>query len=337
MTSPWRRRTTSAGIIVLLLAGCYPRVPAREANDRFWFPFLSGQGKQTDLWAVSVPGGQYRQLTDDVFDEASPTLLADGRIVYASHETGRWRLMIVDPQLGADVGRIPRPLYDGGTGDDYSPVASPTGQVLFVSNRNGRKQIFAISPGARQPVLLTPQQGEHDHPAPAPDGGIYYISSSPWRQTAGTRQIWQMEGDGRNARPVSNLPQAMSDLALLPADKLPPPYRIDQALAMPSPAPGQPYAEVRKPLLLFTALKPSRRSGLQAGGTDLDIYRLDTSTQRQLNLTDRSGTDEAPVVMPSGLIAFTTDRRGKKEIWTMDGWGGEQRPWINGESWVKTR
>jgi Tol biopolymer transport system component len=340
VTSPWPRYFWRAGIAAVLVAGCFPRVPARDQGPATWFPYIAGKDGYTDLWAVSVPGGQHRQLTDDMLTEQAPAMMADGRIVYASKEVGRWRLKVIDPRPAASDRRqsdvLPKAefLYEGGKGDDFAPTVSPSGQVVFVSNRNGTKQIFAVMPGAREATLLTPGPGDHDSPAPGPDGRIVYV-----RLHNGIRQVWIMDGDGGMPKQLTNLPMAMTNLALLPASKLPPPYRLNQALLMPSAMPGQAYQQLLQSQVIFVA----RRTGdsrfvVAEKGPDLDIFRFDPATNRVLNLTSAGGNDMDPVVMPSGLIAFTTDRRGGvRQIWTMDGWGGNQEPWITAKPWVSTR
>lgn len=334
MSSPWPRFLWRAGIVAALVAGCFPRVPVHDEGPVTWFPYVAGHDGYTDLWAISVPGGKRRQLTDDMLLEQGPTMLADGRIVYSSKEVGRWRLKVIDPRPAAAENRQAEFLYDNAKGDDFGAVASPSGQIVFVSNRNGRKQIFAVMPGRRDATLLTPEPGEYDNPAPGPDGRIAFV-----RMHNGSRQIWIMDGDGGQPRQVTNLGMAMTDLALLPASKLPPPYRLNQALIMPSAMPGQAYQQVLQSQVLFVAHRTGdRRFVVKESGKDLDVFRFDPATHRILNLTSTNGNDMDPVVLPSGLIAFTTDRRGGvRQIWTMDGWGGDQQPWITDKPWVSTR
>jgi Tol biopolymer transport system component len=333
LTSPWPRRLWRAGIAAALVAGCFPRIPERDQGPTLWFPYIAGHDGYTDLWAVSVPGGQHRRLTDDTLTEQTPASLPDGRIVYASKEVGRWRLKVIDPRR-PDDDRPATFFYKSAQGDDFSPTVSPSGQVVFVSNRNGRRQIFAAMPGQDGATLLTPGPGECDNPAPGPDGRIAFVQLHH-----GTRQVWIMDGDGGMPKPVTALPMAMTDVALLPAGKLPPPYRLNQALLMPSAMPGQAYQQLLQSQILFVAhRKADSRFVVKESGADLDIFRFDPATKRVLNLSGTSGNDSDPVVMPSGLIAFTTDRRGgTKEIWTMDGWGGDQQPWVTAKPWVSTK
>ncbi|MBC7542192.1 MAG: PD40 domain-containing protein [Candidatus Sericytochromatia bacterium] len=342
MTSSWprTRRLWRAGLIPLIIAGCFARVPAKEQDAAQWFPYIAANGQFTDLWAVAVPGGQRRRLTDDQLIEAAPAMLPDRRIVYASREVGRWRLKVVDPRPAAATRPNEEPPvrqsefhYTSAEADDFGPVVSPSGQVLFVSNRSGRKQIFALVPGQNEASLLTPETGECDNPAPGPDGRIAYT-----RLLNGSRQVWLVDGDGGQKLQVTNLGYNVTDLTLLPAGKVPPPYRLNQALLMPSAMPGQAYQQLLQSQIIFVAhRRPDARSVVTATGEDLDIFRYDPATKRVMNLTNVAGNDANPVVLPSGLIAFTTDRRGTQEIWTVDAWGGHQQPWIDGESWVSTR
>ena len=331
MTSSWTRTVWRVGLITLFLAGCFPRVPGKDSGPPFWFPYIQGEGPDTDLWAVAVPGGQRRRLTNDQLQESAPTVLADGRIVFASKETGRWQLKVVDPRPAAP--QESTFLYPGGHGDDFTPVVSPSGQVIFVSNRTGRNQLYAIVPGQQEATLLTPAAGIFDNPAPGPDGRIAYV-----RHFDGSRQIWLMDGDGGQPTQLTDLDLDVTNLSLLPVSDLTPPYRLDQALLLPSAPPGQAYQQVLRNQILFVAHRRSDQRTFGASrGRDLDIYRYDPATARVLNLTNLAGNDQDPVVLPSGMIAFTTDRSGTREIWTMDSWGGAQTPWITAKPWVSTR
>jgi dipeptidyl aminopeptidase/acylaminoacyl peptidase len=93
---------------------------------------------------------------------------ADGKIVYASNDTGSYDLYVSDPD-----GENRRQLTFDRTGNESAPVATPDGRyIVFSSDRTGRPALYRISPDGTGVTSLTSPTTEHgdSEPQATPDG-----------------------------------------------------------------------------------------------------------------------------------------------------------------------
>ena len=146
-------------------------LPCDALYDPAWSPardsiVVAGvRGGRSDLWLVDVRAGATTRLTDDAYDEKTPTWSPDGATILFSsdrlapvvlhpgrHERdfGRYGLYTLD------VGRHTiTPLLDT-AGDDRSPAWSPDGRlVAFVSDFGGTPNIFVFDRSDSSVTQLT--------------------------------------------------------------------------------------------------------------------------------------------------------------------------------------
>ncbi|MBC7237316.1 MAG: PD40 domain-containing protein [Chloroflexi bacterium] len=96
-----------------------------------------------------------------------------------------------------------------GTGQAYDPAWSPDGQrIVFASNQEGDDDIFVVTfgdpehPNPHTEKLTRGDDWQSDkHPSYSPDGTqiVYYSNAT------GSEQIWIMNADGSNRRPLIEL------------------------------------------------------------------------------------------------------------------------------------
>ena len=132
---------------------------------------------QSDLYALDLRNEGVTQLTDDAYSETHPAWSADGATLYFStdrvsmatahrpHGALRFNLAKLDVASGAVTDL---PVFPGA--DNLNPVEGADGQLYFLSNRDGFRNIYRYDPGqdsvARVTDLITGVSGI-THYAPA--------------------------------------------------------------------------------------------------------------------------------------------------------------------------
>jgi Tol biopolymer transport system component len=140
-------------------------------------------------------------------DRAAPS--PDGtRIVFVSDVSGGRDLWITDTQNGNAA------VFINWPSDETDPGWAPNGQkVVFSSNRGAAKHhIWQVDANGGNPLKLTSDDAEHEHPRYSPDGTlILYISNA-----TGKRELWVMNPDGSNPHPLALISIRVSDPAWSP-------------------------------------------------------------------------------------------------------------------------
>ena len=93
---------------------------------------------------------------------------------------------------------------------DSSPAWSPSGQkIVFVSTRDGNKEIYVMDPDGEHQLRLTNNKRDDNYPAWSPDGQqIVFVS-----RRDGNFEIYVMNSDGRNQTRLTNNPATDSEPA----------------------------------------------------------------------------------------------------------------------------
>ncbi|MGC8838261.1 MAG: DPP IV N-terminal domain-containing protein [Anaerolineae bacterium] len=197
-------------------------------------------------------------------------------IAYMSRKgEGPWQVWVMTSD-----GKERFPITDGTT-DDSAPVWSPDGnELLFVSRRDGNREIYRISLDAalagQPPTNLTRNRADDWTPSWSPDG--QFIAFSSMRD--GDWDIYVMRADG------SEVVQLTDD----PAPDISPDWSPD----------GQRIAFA------------SKRSG------NWDLYIMNRDGSDVVQITDHPASDLSPDWSPDGSrIAFETTRDGDAEIYIM--------------------
>ena len=116
---------------------------------------------QVDLFAISVSNGRVEQLTNDPYSEMHPHWGAGGdKIYYAtdqiSYENGRtngkWVFNLAILDLTANETEL-LDIFPGA--DNLNPVEDANGDILFLSNRDGYRNLYRYDPASNQVFQMT--------------------------------------------------------------------------------------------------------------------------------------------------------------------------------------
>ncbi|MGI8885045.1 MAG: TolB family protein [Pyrinomonadaceae bacterium] len=141
------------------------------------------------IWLLSYPSGEARQITNDLNQYDSLSAAADGKS-FITIQTGK-----------------PNGIFVGETGaDDFSEIVSETGElhpfiwssneeIIFRSNQNGVSNLWTINAdGSNRRQLTADAQVDSRGLCISPDGK--YLVFASWR--SGKSNLWRVEADGEN-------------------------------------------------------------------------------------------------------------------------------------------
>ena len=154
--------------------GSVTRLTFNEANDLspVWsalgkqIAFTSDRGGSPQIYLMEADGANVHRLTFTGDYNTSPAWSPKGnRIAYACRN-GEKRMKICI--VGIDgQGRVQ--ITEDGPHDDESPSWAPSGaDIVFTSNRTGKRQLFAIRADGTQMIRLTTGNAHHTAPAWSP-------------------------------------------------------------------------------------------------------------------------------------------------------------------------
>ena len=150
------------------------------------------------LWYVSYPGGEARQLTNDLNDYATVSLTADSsRLVAVQSETvsNIWIVPLEDASRATQITR------GVGQRDGWNGLAWTTdGKILYASKASGNDDLWSMDQYGGNQRKLTANARINSQPAVSQDGRYFLFTSD----RAGSPNIWRMAADGGNPKQLTS-------------------------------------------------------------------------------------------------------------------------------------
>jgi Tol biopolymer transport system component len=123
---------------------------------------VTGQIKgQTDLWQYDFKTKKAKRLSDDVFSEILPTWSADGKyLAFSTDElslqrgrtNGAWKMnLAVRDMTTGTIEQID--VFPGA--DNMNPQSDKNGNILFLSDRDGFRNLYRYDVGTKKVFQLT--------------------------------------------------------------------------------------------------------------------------------------------------------------------------------------
>jgi len=184
-----RQRLTALGASMKSMAWSPDSRSIAFSNNRFG---------SYDLYVVSVPGGEVRQLTSDIRYDGYPAWSPDSRTIYFQRLDERWvdHDVLAIPATGGEVRRVTldQGFYDYGSGTRFShPQVSPDGSTLmFPSHRSEWINKWVVPVGGGTPRQIAAEDADQDFADWSPDGRTIAYTSN----RNGTIQIRLVPAEG---------------------------------------------------------------------------------------------------------------------------------------------
>jgi len=212
------RYTTLANIDVQ--TGAQKPLPSQRwqfVERMVWLPngsmlLVIGQDPEStfqQIWGVPARGGMPRKITNDLNDYIGLSVAADSR-----HLTTRQFQVLTSIWFAAKGDTKAAQQLTPGAGRYYDLAWTPDGKIMYSADASDTVDLWARDATGSAPRQLTSAARRNYAAASTPDGKHILFHTN----RTGTWNIWRMEPDGGNQRPVtadskidSNWPQASAD------------------------------------------------------------------------------------------------------------------------------
>jgi len=242
--------------------------------------FISSRTGSKEVWVMDYDGQNQHAITHLGTVTMSPRISPDNsRIAFESLNREGWSIRMYSLDLGRMV------AFPAGTvgGSNTTPAWSSDGaKIAFSSSRSGDPEIWITDAAGGQPHKITSFRGPDVSPTwnPRTNSQIAWVSGR-----TGLPQIYTMDQDGANVVRLTDGGYAVS----------------------PSWSPSGQW-------LTFAW---NRKYGPGAPGGQ-DIYVMDISTRKWLQLTHDSGSNDYPSWSPDNRhIVFERTIGGRTQVWSM--------------------
>ncbi len=271
--------------------------------------FTSDLDGDAEVFVMNVDGTDQRQLTYNSQDDAYPSWSPDGaRVAFQSDRDGDFEIFVMNPD-----GTNQRQLTNNDHLDRY-PSWSPDGtRIAFARElETGGEVILMAANGANQERLTFDQDHQAFLPSWSPDGARIAFTG-----TDGKGDVFVIDADGANRRRISdNDHQDWTSTAGWSS------HVSSIGSEMFSDVPAEHWAEEEIGWAVSNGIITGTGEGTfglhgtvsRAEIVTLLLNTVNLATDRQ---TEMTGWNMSPT-MTNGLVAFTSDRDGDREIFVMD-------------------
>lgn len=275
------------------------------------------------IYVRRITGGEPLRLTDDAYDDASPTWSPDSsQIVYVAHKEGEPCRLMVTPVLAGSAHELGRCQTD----DRSHVVWSASGRELFFLDRPDTKGVdrimrFDLASGHRSELTRPPPTGNgDDEPAVSRDGRwVTFVRHKDDTDSDAQRIVlnlatgaervlpdlasWSGVDWSSDSRTIFLTTVAEGDFALWA-----------------SPLDGnRPYRILSSPVEMGRLSSgPNGLLAVEIRSINVNLARSPTTlTGNSEPLSPEKGFDYSPDIAPDGSIVFQSERAGNGGIWLL--------------------
>lgn len=162
----------------------------------------ANSGENSQVWHLSYPRGETRQITTDTSDYGSVSVSADGNSMVTTRIDAISSLWSRDPQTR----EMKQLLVENKNLLGFAGISQMLdGKILFVKNTGKEVNIFSVEENGGSEKQLTSGSSINQNPVATPDGKYIVFSSN----RTGVFSVWRMNADGTNAIQLTNSPNSL--------------------------------------------------------------------------------------------------------------------------------
>lgn len=307
----WSERDGNREIYIMNPDGTdQTRLTNNSANDAYssWSPdgtkivFVSDRDGNIEIYVMDANGTSQTRLTTNAASDADPSWSPDGtKIAFRSERDGNLEIYA----MNAD-GTNPTRLTTN-TASDQSPSWSPDGTtIVFSSNRDGNQEIYVMNADGTNPTRLTNNAGIDDSPiwSPFPPPFLHLSSTTVNVGTVTKGSVgnvaFSVTNSGGDSLSVSNISSNNTQFAATPTS-----FSLSAG-------------DSQLVTVTFTPTKVGWEQGTF-------VITHNASGSPDTVLANGIGRVDPPNGSLSDTkIAFTSERNGNADIYTMDSDGAHQ-------------
>ncbi|HLN98618.1 MAG TPA: protein kinase [Pyrinomonadaceae bacterium] len=161
------------------------------------------QRELAQIWRLSYPGGEARQLTDDFRRNSLTSITADSTTMVGSQADQITNIWVAPGGVGSLARQITS-SEQAGIGMDLAWASwTPDGKIVYNSNASGNFDIWIMNSDGTDKKQLTFDPSLDLSPAMTPNGR-YILFSSGRTGKSSVLDMWRMDADGSHPKQLTN-------------------------------------------------------------------------------------------------------------------------------------
>ncbi|PYS23686.1 MAG: hypothetical protein DMF72_08465 [Acidobacteria bacterium] len=172
-----------------------------------WLPDMSGllvvagtnPSTGAQLWFLSYPSGEKRQITNDLDQHRTIGLTSDGSRFVNVVGSGVISVFVAPDGDASRAIQLPTGNIGIGTGYGNSVGWTPDGRIVFSSAEGNEVNLWIMNADGTNRQQLTSNLGRNIGPTISPDGRYVVFSST----RSGRQNIWRMNIDGASSKQLT--------------------------------------------------------------------------------------------------------------------------------------
>lgn len=175
-----------------------------DGNGLIFPAYRADSPQKADIFHLSYPGGELRQITDDAVDYVDVEVAADGKSLVARTEITLTSLWSLDPET-----KLSKRLNSEDKAiEPRSLSSSNDGRLFFLKRGRGADDFYSMDQDGSSQKKLSSRKGTVSEFQVTPDGSYFVLSA--WPPSAPGTHLYRMDVDGSNETQLTDVKDTSS-------------------------------------------------------------------------------------------------------------------------------